>query len=228
MRSRARRNRQLLSSLHPTRANEKARPASGGSGCSGMRRMFSRGKRTLRPPVWLSGRRSVLWCALSRLISPLAFAGIAAGAKPNHRFFVCQQLGRFFFAPIDRRTSARSAWRASRHACTASRRRFAHSRRRKKTASFQVFFRARRMRRNANASVRTPPFRSRTNAEPTGARCMRDAKKTGGLARRTSRFARICANDDRASGACERPAAVVAMRGRRPERRRPRSSAAFP
>ena len=85
--------------MHTRPTREKARPASGGSGCVGMHRVFSRGKRILRPPVSRSGRRSVLWCALSRLISPLAFAGFAAGAKPNHGFFVCQQLGRFFFAP---------------------------------------------------------------------------------------------------------------------------------
>lgn len=39
-------------------------------------------------------------CALSRRFLSLAFAGIAAGAKPNQRFFVCQQPGRNFFRPI--------------------------------------------------------------------------------------------------------------------------------
>ena len=77
--------------------------------------MFSRGRRCLRPPYEVSGRRSELCRAFSFRSDSLVVVATCVGAKPNHGFFHCQHpAATFFRAPVCR-------LRPARHACDADR-----------------------------------------------------------------------------------------------------------
>ena len=189
-----RRNRQHLSVAHAWRGHEKARPASGGSGCFGMRCVLSRGKRNLRPPVLYSGRRSVLCCALSRLFLSLAYAGFAAGAKPNQRFFACQQLGRFFFAPARRVTVRGSGPRRDAVGASHSRPCTSRARARRKTSENMRFLIAHRRACSAMHTRVRRAGAAQTEAERDASPVCSPREENDRLARRTSPIAPICAN----------------------------------
>jgi len=63
---------------------------------------FSQRTGRQRPPFCSSGRRSVFYCALSRLFYSLSSAGNVCWAKPNHGFSTCQQPDAIFFWPGSR------------------------------------------------------------------------------------------------------------------------------
>ena len=135
-----------------------------------------------------------MWCALSRLYWPLAFAGLAAGAKPNQRFFVCQQLGRIFFGAADVPTTAGGVRRSPRrrtHAREPNARRRAHA---KKTSGNARFFSSARRGASFFRDRMRQAARSRTDAERSSRGMCSACEEIVALARRTSPNAPICAN----------------------------------
>ena len=164
-----------------------------GFGCSGVD-AFSRGKRSLRPPCLSSGRRSVLCCALSRLFLSLAYAGFAAGAKPNQRFFACQQLGRFFFAPARRVTVRGSGPRRDAVGASHSRPCTSRARARRKTSENMRFLIAHRRACSAMHTRVRRAGAAQTEAERDASPVCSPREENDRLARRTSPIAPICAN----------------------------------
>lgn len=151
-------------------------------------------------------------CALSRLFSSLAFAGFAAAAKPNQRFFVCQQLGRFFFASSPRPRCPPPATRCPHRVACMPPRAVGKFLSREKSACFKAFS---IMRRVHDLPMRTHTARhprARTEAERRHSGMCAPCEENSPLARRTSSIARICASA-RAAGCAARKVVppVVAM-----------------
>lgn len=141
---------------------------------------------------------------LSRWLYSLASAGDVCWAKPNHAFSHCQQLGSFFFQRCGRRVGVLGSGTAPDDDTRT------HPRRTQRATAFQqmAFFQGFRKARTLALHRRADRTRVRTRASGASfgpAQSVRPkARSMAPIGRRTSRFARNCANSNTPFDAFER------------------------